>query len=872
MAIYNAIKARHEKHRVRIKAHFAKKRAAAAKPQAKPASKVKTTVIDAGHNPSAAKIARLMKTFPNRKKAAPSYKTKDVAHTKTVVASTKPAATPHSAATKPILTVPKADPSNTSLGRKYQLVAAGIAAAAVGGAAFAGSVQKLPVKSTPKSSKPLKLPTGELAVQRGELAVQRGELAKTKTPKVDVKGLGQRGPGLSAKVHTETVKLAAAVRERVGDPYAKKSASIKTAIGAAERADKRAAAPKPKVVKPVVKDAGFYDVAQLNKIEEKRSLERRAEPREGADRRASVKVPAAPKTPKVKKAVTGSAVGKQRNEVKKARFKKSQAKVVEPSGLTGKARTDRIAELEKSLGQTKHPTPKPSPQQVTGQQPKTDVDFKQPKTPDLPKAPRVTKAETRKLKLQQRERGYRTLAGLEPDGIKAPKPPKTPVLTAPATVSEKQKKRADNKFYRDRDKKYRAKAAEVNPSIPVTSEKHVPAERAQAEANVVKQKQNKARILEIETKLKAGEYSKGPSTTINVNKKNAAQLFGTTEEAISKVARKIDPVKPSIATTAEFEKQMKTAPADVKELQAKINALETNIAKVKPPTSVGAKLRATEAGESIKVEPPKVKAPLGERLPPPKPEKRITVKDALLEQAEAKDTSKPKALPKATVAEATTVKPKLTVPEQLSKTFNAFKNKAISRAGRASLSSPAIGLHAKGKPGSKIKPIVRGGAVIAAALTALQAGEASAAQPDPSKKVKAALGGAKEGAKGLALEVGAWTGGAKLASLAGGSASSALFFGTVLPAAIAIKTAKDYTIPNLERLGLQVEKTATSRREAKEEKAASEKKYGTVFAATRTRHAKEAVKIAQQKRKTLTRLTKIKDKRDTRKAFGLRDV
>ena len=836
MAIYNAIKARHEKHRVRIKAHFAKKRAAAAKPQAKPASKVKTTVIDAGHNPSAAKIARLMKTFPNRKKAAPSYKTKDVAHTKTVVASTKPAATPHSAATKPILTVPKADPSNTSLGRKYQLVAAGIAAAAVGGAAFAGSVQKLPVKSTPKSSKPLKLPTGELAVQRGELAVQRGELAKTKTPKVDVKGLGQRGPGLSAKVHTETVKLAAAVRERVGDPYAKKSASIKTAIGAAERADKRAAAPKPKVVKPVVKDAGFYDVAQLNKIEEKRSLERRAEPREGADRRASVKVPAAPKTPKVKKAVTGSAVGKQRNEAKKAQFKKSQAKVVEPSGLTGKARTDRIAELEKSLGQTKHPTPKPSPQQVTGQQPKTNVDFKQPKTPDLPK------------------------------------PSKTPVLTAPSTVSEQQKKRADNKFYRDRDKKYRAKAAEVNPSIPVTSEKHVPAERAQAEANVVKQKQNKARILEIETKLKAGEYSKGPSTTINVNKKNAAQLFGTTEEAISKVARKIDPVKPSIATTAEFEKQMKTAPADVKELQAKINALETNIAKVKPPTSVGAKLRATEAGESIKVEPPKVKAPLGERLPPPKPEKRITVKDALLEQAEAKDTSKPKALPKATVAEATTVKPKLTVPEQLSKTFNAFKNKAISRAGRASLSSPAIGLHAKGKPGSKIKPIVRGGAVIAAALTALQAGEASAAQPDPSKKVKAALGGAKEGAKGLALEVGAWTGGAKLASLAGGSASSSLFFGAVLPAAIAIKTAKDYTIPNLERLGLQVEKTATSRREAKEEKAASEKKYGTVFAATRTRHAKEAVKIAQQKRKTLTRLTKIKDKRDTRKAFGLRDV
>ncbi len=79
-----------------------------------------------------------------------------------------------------------------------------------------------------------------------------------------------------------------------------------------------------------------------------------------------------------------------------------------------------------------------------------------------------------------------------------------------------------------------------------------------------------------------------------------------------------------------------------------------------------------------------------------------------------------------------------------------------------------------------------------------------------------------------------------------------------------------FQIPILKELGKQVEETFTARREAKQYKAASQKKYGTVFAATRTRHAKEAFKVAQQKRKILTKLIKEKNEASTRKTFGIR--
>ena len=77
-------------------------------------------------------------------------------------------------------------------------------------------------------------------------------------------------------------------------------------------------------------------------------------------------------------------------------------------------------------------------------------------------------------------------------------------------------------------------------------------------------------------------------------------------------------------------------------------------------------------------------------------------------------------------------------------------------------------------------------------------------------------------------------------------------------------------IPILKDLGKQIEGAFTARREAKQYAAASQKKYGTVKAATRTRDAKKAYKTAQQNRKTLTRLIKARDEKETRKNFGLR--
>ena len=81
-----------------------------------------------------------------------------------------------------------------------------------------------------------------------------------------------------------------------------------------------------------------------------------------------------------------------------------------------------------------------------------------------------------------------------------------------------------------------------------------------------------------------------------------------------------------------------------------------------------------------------------------------------------------------------------------------------------------------------------------------------------------------------------------------------------------------FPIPILKELGKQVEGTFTARREAKQYKAASQKKYGTVKAATRTRDAKKAYQAAQQKRKTLTRLLKERDKKEMRKNFGIMEI
>jgi len=79
-------------------------------------------------------------------------------------------------------------------------------------------------------------------------------------------------------------------------------------------------------------------------------------------------------------------------------------------------------------------------------------------------------------------------------------------------------------------------------------------------------------------------------------------------------------------------------------------------------------------------------------------------------------------------------------------------------------------------------------------------------------------------------------------------------------------------IPILKDLGKQIEGPFTARREAKQYEAESQKKYGTVKAATRTRDAKKAYQAAQQKRKTLTRLLKERDKKEMRKNFGIMEI
>ena len=79
-------------------------------------------------------------------------------------------------------------------------------------------------------------------------------------------------------------------------------------------------------------------------------------------------------------------------------------------------------------------------------------------------------------------------------------------------------------------------------------------------------------------------------------------------------------------------------------------------------------------------------------------------------------------------------------------------------------------------------------------------------------------------------------------------------------------------IPILKDLGKQIEGAFTARREAKQYATASQKKYGTVKEATRTRDAKKAYERAQQQNKILTRLIKERDKKEMKKHFGLMEV
>ena len=174
----------------------------------------------------------------------------------------------------------------------------------------------------------------------------------------------------------------------------------------------------------------------------------------------------------------------------------------------------------------------------------------------------------------------------------------------------------------------------------------------------------------------------------------------------------------------------------------------------------------------------------------------------------------------------------------------------------APLKSPSIGANvgenikkpATGAVARTIKGGVKAGAVLTGLFALADAGVSAASEHDPSKRVGKAKEALKESVKHGGKEVAKWTAAGIGASLLPGIAGTAATIGltTVAPAYFTYKAAKEFTIPKLKELGAQVEGTMTSKREAKEEKKASQAKYGSVEAATKTRHAKEAYKKKQK--------------------------
>ena len=163
-----------------------------------------------------------------------------------------------------------------------------------------------------------------------------------------------------------------------------------------------------------------------------------------------------------------------------------------------------------------------------------------------------------------------------------------------------------------------------------------------------------------------------------------------------------------------------------------------------------------------------------------------------------------------------------------------------------SLKGPSIGSNV----GENIKKPATG-AILTGLFALADAGVSAASEHDPSKRVGKAKEALKESVKHGGAEVAKWTAGGIAASALPGVLGTAATVGltTVAPAYFTYKAAKEFTIPKLKELGAQVEGTMSSRREAKQEKKASEAKYGSVEAATRTRHAKEAVKKKEREMK-----------------------
>ena len=142
-----------------------------------------------------------------------------------------------------------------------------------------------------------------------------------------------------------------------------------------------------------------------------------------------------------------------------------------------------------------------------------------------------------------------------------------------------------------------------------------------------------------------------------------------------------------------------------------------------------------------------------------------------------------------------------------------------------------------------------------ASFAALGGGEAAAKEHDPSKRMGKATEAFKKEGKQAAKSIAGYTGAAAITTAALGKAVSGAIFRTALPVYGTYLAAKHLTIPKLKELGTQIGELKYAKNAARLDKKASEKKYGTIEAATKTRHAKEAIKKTQAKNKSKDLLT-----------------
>ena len=261
---------------------------------------------------------------------------------------------------------------------------------------------------------------------------------------------------------------------------------------------------------------------------------------------------------------------------------------------------------------------------------------------------------------------------------------------------------------------------------------------------------------------------------------------------------------------------------------------------VKSPTAGPAKPKAQAPAKTDKAKRAPLK-PKGEQLPRAQAKGTVIPSraDMLAEQARG-DTSPPKTPAKE--------HGKINTPSKFTFRDSIRKYANTVLKGAKGLTNPAIGAKVgdnTAKPKGKLGGVVKAGAGLAALFAVGAAGEAGAAENDPSKRVGAAKKAGLDAAKHGALEIAAYTGAAKILA-SGGSAVGGALMTTVLPAVVTYKTAKDYTIPKLKELGTAIGEAKYAKNAAAREKKGSEAKYGTIEQATKTRHAKEAVKKKQR--------------------------